>query len=102
MSYADPDKEMGQLLVALSNHRRRMFVRILEDYDPVELKTVAELIAQDTASSPKSVYNSLYQSHCDKLDAAGIIQNAGNGERSYTKGPAYRPAAKVLTYLTTI
>jgi len=93
--YADPSLLTDQMLFALSNSRRRIFVRYLFEHSPAELKAVAEVIATIEHSSQKSAYTSLYQKHTDKLIDAQIIKQE-NGQRTFGKGEQYSVAWQIL------
>jgi len=93
--YADPTLLTDQMLFALSNRRRRIFVRYLFENDPVELRDVAEAISTIEDSSQKSAYTSLYQKHTDKLIDAKIITQQ-NGQRQFGKGEYYCVAWEIL------
>jgi hypothetical protein len=96
-TYADPDYTTGQILDALSNSRRRIFVRYISDHEPVKLKIVAQVISEIEHCSQKSAYTSLYQAHVEKLAAAQIIQQA-NGAKTYEHGENFETACKILQY----
>jgi len=95
--YADPDYLTGQMLSALCNSRRRIFIRYARAHDPVELRDIAHVIAEIQDCSQKSAYTSLYQTHTDKLSTAQIIEQA-DGTKTYTKGPNFAVACQILNY----
>lgn len=95
--FADPDYLTGQMLAALANHRRRIFIRYIDDNTPVELKQVAIVISEIEHTSKQSAYTSLYQTHTDKLCAAQIIEQQ-NGQKTFVKGEHYETAKQILDY----
>lgn len=74
---------LDDVLTVISNERRRYLLEYLQDSDgPVSLSDAAEQIAaweNDTTaedvsySQRKSVYTSLLQFHCPKMDELGVI-----------------------------
>jgi purine nucleoside phosphorylase len=95
--FADPDYATGQILDALANSRRRIFVRYLRNHSPCELKIVSQVISNIEHCSQKSAYTSLYQAHVDKLAAAKIIEQT-SATKTYTHGPNFETACKILKY----
>jgi len=95
--YADPDYLTGQMLTALCNSRRRIFIRYARERDPVELRDIAHVISEIEHCSQKSAYTSLYQTHTDKLCTAQIMQQA-DGTKTYTTGENFHTACQILKY----
>ena len=79
----DEEPDPNDLLEILSNRRRRLLWRLLRQRsDTIELNDASRRIAslendidpkEVTYDQRKSVYNSLRQFHCQKMDEAGLI-----------------------------
>jgi hypothetical protein len=85
MGIATPNRsriEPEEIHDILRNHRRRRAIEYLKNrFEPVELRELAERIAEHEAGeSPaprkvrESVYNSLHQTHLPKLDKRAIVE----------------------------
>lgn len=80
---SDEEPDPNDLLEILSNRRRRLLWRLLRQRsDTIELNDASRRIAslendidpkEVTYDQRKSVYNSLRQFHCQKMDEAGLI-----------------------------
>jgi hypothetical protein len=74
-SYDDPAQWIDNILFLLSNHRRRVVIRYLDDAETASLRTIAEVISEHEccASDPSTVYVNLYQNHAPKLQRHDVV-----------------------------
>jgi hypothetical protein len=82
MAVTTSDSELSESSIheVLSNDRRRMVIRLLQENDALTLKELSERIAEsETGESPaprnirQSAYVSLQQTHIPKLTSLGVV-----------------------------
>lgn len=64
---------------AISNHRRRLAIIMVDELDKVDIGKAADIIAayefdRVNTDNRQAVYVGLYQTHGDKLDEANLIE----------------------------
>lgn len=107
-AYADSNEFVDTLFAVLSNSRRRMLVRLVDQLESLDMGTAASYIAMaeedlyvedpcDVTSQQRHRVNvTLYQSHISKLADAGIF-DVDERAKTISKGPNFDQACAVLS-----
>jgi len=100
--FDDRSDDIGPLLDALANYRRRLVIRILDADTSHQVRTVADIIAgietddtEPTSRHRQTVYVSLYQTHLPVLDDTQIVSYDDQAKR-VSHGALFAPAAEIL------
>lgn len=79
MSKQLPKIETADFFDALSTHRRRLAIILVDEFDNIDISTAADAITayefdEVNSKNRQAVYTGLYQSHAGKLDEANLIE----------------------------